>query len=201
MDSLRIQLSDGNVYQIKLFPSIRVNEFCKNFECLKEGVTRNSKSVLDKFLVKGGIHLVARPDDLNQGEFWRITFNDIERRILLSNAFQCADDCVFLLRMFNDLRMSGAKAVDLPYYHLKIIVLREIFEHPKRNEWNRKLLQKVMLRLLESLEDCLRKGRCLHVFTGVNLFSNMNPDSLKENSVKISRLRERNPVKDLLAKE
>lgn len=188
--SLCVQLSDGEIYRVNLFPSIRINELCENFQCLEKLISRTPKSVVDGCCMGEGIHVVARPVDGNEGEFWRITFNDIERRIILSNTFECGQDCYLLiLGLLNDLNINEANVSCVSSYHLQTIVLSKIFNLPNAKKWQRKRLDKRMLGVLEALEVCLKSGKCLHVFTGVNLFSQIAPEALKEMWETVSELR------------
>lgn len=192
-NTLFVQLSDSNTFKVNLFPSIRVNESCENFECLQKEVSRTPNTILTRCCVSECIHLVARPVDPSNSEFFRVTFNDIERRILLSDAFQCANDCFLLLKLLNDNANlltidedTQPIAIGLHPYHLQNIVLREMFKLPNPEKWNRKKLPKRMMQVLKSLKDCLENGKCCHVFTDVNLFSSIDGTKLKEMSDKVN---------------
>lgn len=203
--SLFVQLSNNDTFRINLFPSIRVNESSENFECLQREFARTPKAILNGCCVNEGMHLVARPVDSSDCEFFRVTFNDIEKRMLLLDTFQCANDCFVLLKMLNEnYLLAGVDedaqpgiAIGVHPYCLKMIVLREMFRLPNPAKWNREKLPKRMMQVLKSLRDCLKDGKCLHVFTGVDLFTSIDGTKLEEMFDKVNHLSERSLSKTL----
>ena len=181
MTSVWFQLSENVFYRVNLFPTICVNYSCGNFQFLMEPFSRLPAKLLAECGLEGGIHIVARPPNAKSEEenkFWSITFNDIEKRIVFSETFKCAKDC--LVRLIEKISLCKVEGKHLSYYQLQAIVLREIFTRPNSKSWKRKCLNKRLLRIWKSLDTCLRKGRSENVFTGVNLFAGMSQDMLDE---------------------
>jgi hypothetical protein len=180
MISVLFQFSDEAFYRVNLFPSIRVHHACENFQYLLKPFSILPKTLLDECCFKVGIHVVARPNKNPEDEnkFWGITFNDIERRVVFSETFECANDClIYLDEKFNSPLYKGKR---LSRYQSQAVVLREIFARPNSKAWKIKCLHKRLLGVLKSLNTCLRMGKCGHVFTGVNLFAGTNKDTLNE---------------------
>lgn len=184
--SLRFQLSSrAGCCKVNLFPSIRVNGSCTNYKSLLKTFSRVPKTVLEECCVEQGIHVVAKPAVASAGEesFWSITFNDIEKRVIFSERFECGKDT--LLRLYNDLKNTLNKEKQLSHYQIRAFVLLEIFRKPKEKAWRRKCLQKRLVGVMKSLEIGLQNGRCPHVFTGVNLFAGMTQEVLSKISSEI----------------
>ena len=181
MTSVWFQLSENVFYRVNLFPTICVNYSCGNFQFLMEPFSRLPAKLLAECGLEGGIHIVARPPNATSEEenkFWSITFNDIEKRIVFSETFKCAKEC--LVRLIEKISLCKVEGKHLSYYQLQAIVLREIFTRPNSKSWKRKCFNKRLLRIWKSLDTCLRKGRSENVFTGVNLFAGMSQDMLDE---------------------
>ena len=180
MTSIWFQLPEDAFYRINLFPSICVNYSCENFQCLLEQFSTLPEILLDECGFEGGIHVVARPNTISEekNRFWSVTFNDIEKRVVFSDTFECAKDCLVCLN--EKIPLLNVDGKHLSNYQIQAIVLREIFTRPNSKAWKRKCLNKRFLGILKSLDTCLRKGRCENVFTGVNLFAGMSQDMLDE---------------------
>ena len=177
--SLWFQLSKDSFYKVNFFPSIRVNNLCKNFQNLVNQFSNLRQPLLDECHFEMGIHVVARPNkpSEDENELWSITFNDIEKRVVLSESFECAKDCLIyidekLKLLYEEKRLSS--------YQIRAVILREIFEKPKPKYWKSTCLQKRLQRVRESLNAYLQIGRCVNVFTGVNLFSGTSRETLDE---------------------
>ncbi len=177
MISVLFQFSDDAFYRVNLFPSIRVHHACENFQYLLKPFSILPKTLLEECCFDDGIHVVARPNNnsADENKFWSITFNDIERRVLFSETFECAKDCLNYLG--DKYKVEGKR---LSSYQIQAVVLREIFARPNSKAWRSKCLHKRLLGVLKSLNTCLRMGKCGHVFTGVNLFAGTNKDTLNE---------------------
>ena len=185
MVRLWFQFGDDELFKVNLFPSVRVNNGCENFQCIVKISSGLPAAFLNECCLDYGIHVVANSrakSEESESQFWAITFNDIESRIVHSKAFECAKDCVTLLKKFNFPLYEGRT---LSSYQFQALVLREILMKPKSKSWKKELLLKRMLGLLGSLKACLRAGRCGNVFTGVNLLSQINDDILEKMAEKV----------------
>lgn len=196
--SLWFKLSENDFYRVNLFPSIRVNSSCDNFQCLLKEFSSLPQKLLDEGCCEQGIHIVANPTTNSSSEekedrFWSVTFNDIERRIMLSRNYECAKDCLTLLKEHMTTAVYEDK--NLSYAQFQAIVLKEILARPKSKDWKRKMLHKRMLGTMKCLKACLRKGRCESIFTGVNLFAGMNEATLEKMDELASDFLERKIIK------
>ena len=179
--SLRFQLSENAFYRVNLFPTISVSYSCENFHCLMEQFSFLPKTLLDECGFEKGIQVVAKPPSTiseEENRFWSVTFNDIEKRVVFSETFECAKDC--FVRLNEKISLFKGEGKHLSNYQIQAIVLREIFTRPNSKAWKRTSLNKRFLEILKSLDTCLRMGKCKNVFTGVNLFAGMNKDMLNE---------------------
>ncbi len=180
MIGVLFQLSDDAFCRVNLFPSICVDYSCENFQYLLKPFSILPKTLLEECCFDDGIHVVARPNKNSSdgNEFWCVTFNDIERRVVFSETFECANDClIYLDEKFNSPLYKGKR---LSRYQSQAVVLREIFARPNSKAWKIKCLHKRLVGLLKSLNTCLRMGKCENMFTGVNLFAGTNQDTLDE---------------------
>jgi hypothetical protein len=186
MISLWFQLAQDSFYKVNFFPSIRVNGNCEKFGNLVSRYSRLRKSLFDECHFDEGIHVVAQAKKSSEDEnkFWSTTFNDIEKRVVLSENFECAKDCL----VYIDEKFKSLEGKRLSRYQIQAVILREIFARPNSKDWRRKFLQRRLQGVQESLNDCLRMGRCQNVFTGVNLFSGKNQDTLDEIAESVSLL-------------
>ena len=178
--SLWFQLSENTFYRVNLFPTIRVNYSCENFQFLTKEFPALPEILLDECGFEKGIQVVARPPNTmskEENRFWSITFDDIEKRVVFSETFECAKDCFVRL---NEISLFKGEGKHLSSYQIQAIVLREIFTRPNSKAWKRKRLNKRLLKIWKSLNICLRVGRCGHVFTGENLFAGMSQNMLDE---------------------
>ncbi|XP_028391124.1 uncharacterized protein LOC114515990 [Dendronephthya gigantea] len=185
--SLRFRFSpEDDYYKVNLFPSIRATHSCANYQNLLKIFSSVPKTVLRECRVEQGIHVVAKPAavDSQEDSFWSITFNDIEKRVVLSERFECAKDALHCLN--DKLTNTLSQGKQLSHYQIRAFVLLEIFRKPDAKAWMRTRLQKRVAGVLKSLEIGLQKGRCPHVFTGVNLFAGMTQEVLQEISSGIS---------------
>lgn len=182
MISLLFQLSKDAMYIVNLFPSIRVNYSCENFQYLLKQFSTLPETVLDECHLQQGIHVVARPNTNSEDEnkFWSITFNDIERRLVLSEMFECAKDCLICINEIFKSPLYGVERKGLSNYQIQAVVLQEIFARSNSKAWGKKCLPKRLLGVRSSLNACLRMGKCKDVFTGVNLFEGMSQGTLDE---------------------
>ena len=179
MISLWFQFPKDSFYKVNFFPSIRVNNLCENFQNLVNQFSNLRQPLLHECHFEMGIHVVARPNKPSEdgNKLWSITFNDIEKRVVLSESFECAKDCLIyidekLKLLYEEKRLSS--------YQIRAVILREIFENSKPKSWKRNCLNKRLHEVQESLNADLQMGRCENVFTGVNLFSGTSQDTLDQ---------------------
>ena len=177
--SLRFHLSKDSFYKVHFFPSIRVNNLCKNFQNLVNQFSYLRQPLLDECHFEMGIHVVARPNkpSEDENELWSITFNDIEKRVVLSESFECAKDCLIYIDEKLKLLCEEKR---LSSYQIRAVILREIFKNSQPKAWKRNCLHKRLQKIQESLTVYLQMGRCANVFTGVNLFSGTSRETLDE---------------------
>ena len=137
-------------------------------------------SVFNECYFEKGIHVVARPNTASEDEnnFWSITFNDIEKRIVLSETFECAKDC--LASLYEKFKFLFYEGNHLSSYQIQAFVVREIVGKPNAKSWKKKCQDQRLMGILKSIKRYLRNGRCANVFTGVNLFEAMSQDTLDE---------------------
>ncbi len=182
MISVLFQFSDDAFYRVNLFPSICVDYSCENFQHLLKPFSILPKTLLDECCFDDGIHVVARPNknSADGNEFWCVTFNDIERRVVFSETFECANDCLIYLNEKFNSQLYKVKGKRLSSYQIQTVVLREIFARPNLKAWKINCLQKRLVKVMKSLNTYLRMGKCENVFTGVNLFAGTNQDTLDE---------------------
>ena len=185
--SLLVRLDPYTRLRINLLPMLRMNRCLESFRKLDKKLQRVFKSFHLSDANVGTISLVAKPNCIDQQFLWRITFNDVENRILNNPQFLCAKHCLYILDTLC-ARVCGSRASrsHLLRYHLQTVLLGEIKKRPQAKYWTPEKFRSRLQDVVTSLCDSLRTKKCLNVFTDVNVFSHFDIDSLKLLAAKIS---------------
>ena len=135
------------------------------------------------------IQIIARPTATLQDTLWRITFNDLENRILNLKKFFCVQHCIFAIRSLQNQHLRAKNFPSLSLYNIRLITLREILRNPQPKEW---CAEKFGIRLdamLKSIKTALNQKTNYNVFTHVNILGNCNKKDLKLLSREFGRMR------------
>jgi hypothetical protein len=185
--SLFVRLDPHTRLRVNLLPMIRVRRCLELFRKLDKKVCSVLKSFHLSDVNFATISLVAKPNCADQQFLWRITFNDVENRILSNPQFLCAKHCLYILdNLCSRVCRSWGSHGHLLRYHLQSVLLGEIKKRPQPKYWTPEKFRSRLQDVVASLCESLRAKKCLNVFTDVNVFSHFDDGSLKLLAGKLS---------------
>lgn len=190
--SLFVRLDQSTRFRINLLPMIRMRRSMEPFRQLDQKIHSVFKSLHLPDENVDTISLVAKPTCADQHLLWRITFNDVENRIINNAQFLCARHCLYILAKLCarvNLQSWETTHADLLRYHLQIILLSEFKMHPRPKDWRPENFSRRLKDAVTSLYQSLRAKKCLNVFTDVNVFSHFDADDLRRLAGKLSKFK------------
>ena len=190
--SLFVRLDRSTRFRINLLPMIRMRRSMEPFKKLDKKIHSVLKSLHLPDENMDTISLVAKPNCLDQHLLWRITFNDVENRIINNPQFLCARPCLYILAKLCapvSLKSLESTHAHLLSYHLQLILLSEFKMRPQPKDWTPEKFQRRLKDAVASLCESLRAKKCLNVFTDVNVFSHFDADDLRRLAGKLSKFK------------
>ncbi|XP_028391198.1 uncharacterized protein LOC114516045 [Dendronephthya gigantea] len=176
--SLFILLDPSTKFRVNLLPMIRMRRSIEPFRNLDKKIQRVFQSFHLQDENIDSISLVAKPNSTEQQFLWRITFNDLENRILSNPQFLCAMHCLYVLDKLRT-RFCKRTGSQILRYHLQTVLLAELQTRPHPKYWTPKKFQGRLKGVVMSLRESLRARKCLNVFTEVNVFSYFDDENSK----------------------
>ena len=186
--TLIVNLHLNGIYRFNLLPAMWVSRKWSTLKKFDERVSH----VFDTLDVKDSIEciqIVARPTATLSHTLWRITFNDLENRILNLKKFFCVQHCIFTLHSLQKKYLVSKNLPSLSLYNIRLITLREILKNPKPQEWSAEKFSLRLDSLLKSARAALEEKSNNNVFTYVNILGNCHKKDLKFLSGEFSRMR------------
>lgn len=147
-----------------------------------------SDQTIQKIQIRG-VELVANTYGQNHG-MWRLSFSYAETK-LIDNArevFHTFSKLFIIMKVLRILYLlPPEKRHTVPkfkYYHLKVIMLHEALEYPKKSSWTDDKLVERFLSIVNRLKTCLQNG-CLSHFHlhDINLFVHGPPTFLLQHEI------------------
>ena len=186
--TLIVNLHLNGVYKFNILPAMWVSRKCLAMKKFDERIAQVFETLGDRDCVDC-IQIVARPTATLAHILWRITFNDLENRILNLDKFFCLQHCMFALESLQKKCLFGKNLPCLSLYNIRLIALREILKNPKPEEWEAEKFVVRLESLLKSTRTSLSERNNNNVFTHVNIFGNCHKKDLKFLGQEFSRLR------------
>ena len=132
---------------------------------------------LKEEIVRGGIHLVARPPPSKSSYQWQIDFSGPMRK-LIELDMGCRTRCLLVLEIILEDMQSGRRGCDP--FHLKTVVIRVTEQFPVKSFWNDDKLAKRFMAVIKELQKCLLERNLGHVFLpNVNLLRDVDKLALE----------------------
>ena len=185
---LIVNLHLNGIYKFNLLPAMWVSRKCSAMKKFDERITQVFETLDDRDCVEC-IQIVARPTASLAHTLWRITFNDLENRILNLDKFFCLQHCIFALESLQKEHLVSKNLPNLSLYNIRLIALREILKNPKPKEWGAEKFAVRLESLLKSTRTSLSEKYNNNVFTHVNILGNCHKKDLKFLSQEFGRLR------------
>ena len=190
--SLFVRLDHSTRFRINLLPMIRMRRSMEPFKQLDQKIHSVFKSLHLPDENVDTISLVAKPNCADQHLLWRITFNDVENRIIYNAQFMCARNCLYILAKLCarvSLQSWETTHSHLLRYHLQTILLSEFKMRPRSKDWTPEKFPRRLKDAVNSLCESLRTKKCLNVFTDVNVFSHFDADDSRLLAGKLSKFK------------
>ena len=186
--TLNVNLHLNGVYKFNILPAMWVSRKCLALKHFDERITRVFDTLDDKDSVEC-IQIVARPTETLLHTLWRITFNDLENRILNLSRFFCVQHCIFTVNLLQKKYLVAKNLPSLSLYNVRLLVFREILKNPRPKEWSPEMFAFRLDSLLKSVRTALKEKSNNNVFTHVNVLGNCNKKDLKFLSQEFGRMR------------
>lgn len=176
--SIYVDIPDEGFFTVTLIPALKLKK------CRVSGLGARSDEyfqtlgVPDDFFTS--VYAVVKPSHSAVDEFWRLTFNNLENRVLHSERFTCGRHCLHALRhLLNSPKSPRCNIAPLSSYQLQLVTIKEYAKHPNGKDWAPAKFHKRLIGMMTSLKSCLKEGLCENPFTGTNVFSDFDEKSLK----------------------
>lgn len=176
--TLVINLHLAGVYKFNLLPTIRVNRKLLVFHYFDKKITSVFNS-LDEMDTVESIQIVAKPAPSFPDTAWRITFNDLEKRLVNLEKYPCLAHCLFAIRLLQQKHHVANDMPRLSSYNLQMVALREMVKRPRTGDWEGEKLPRRLNDLLKSVKACLRQRANVNVFTDVNILRGYRKSDVK----------------------
>jgi hypothetical protein len=186
--TLIVNLHLNGIYRFNLLPAMWVSRKWSALKKFDERITHVFDTLNDRDSVEC-IQIVARPTATLSHTLWRITFNDLENRILNLDKFFCVQHCIFTLHSLQKKYLVAKNLPSLSLYNIRLITLREILKNPKPKEWSTENFALRLDALLKSVRAALVEKSNSNVFTHVNVLGNCRKKDLKFLSREFGRMR------------
>ncbi len=186
--TLIVNLHLNGVYKFNLLPAMWVS---RNWLALKEfdeRITHVFDTLDDRDSVEC-IQIVARPTAALPDTLWRITFNDLENRLLNLDKFFCVQHCIFAINSLQKKHLVANNLPSLSLYNIRLITLREILKNPKPKDWSAEKFALRLDSLLKSVRTALNQKSNKNVFTHVNILRNCHKKDLRILTREFGRMR------------
>lgn len=125
------------------------------------------------------IQIVARPTPTLLHTLWRITFNDLENRLLNLEKYICVRHCIFAIHLLQKKYLVANNLPSLSSYNVRLVTIRDILRNPKPKDWRPENFLIRFDSLLKSIRGALNERNNTNVFTHVNLFEKCRSKDLK----------------------
>lgn len=186
--TLIVNLHLNGIYRFNLLPAMWVSRKCLALKKFDERIA-HVFDVLDHRDNVECIQIVARPTAALAHTLWRITFNDLENRILNLDKFFCVQHCIFAIHSLQKKYLVANNLPSLSLYNIRLLTLREILKNPKPKEWSPEKFSLRLDSLLKSARTALNEKSNNNVFTHVNILGNCHKKDLKFLSREFGRVR------------
>lgn len=176
--TLVVNLHLAGVYKFNLLPTIRVNRNLPVFEYFEKKITSVSNSLQEMDTVES-IQIVAKPTSSFPDTGWRITFNDLEKRLVNLEKYSCVAHCLFAIRLLQQKHLVANNLPRLSSYNLQMMVLREMIKRPRIVDWEKEKLPERLNGLLKAVKACLSEKANFNIFTNVNILRGYRKSDVK----------------------
>lgn len=166
--TLIINLHLNGVFKIHLLPAIRVSRKFLILQDYHQKIT-SVFDALEQADTVQSIQIVAKPTPSFPDTLWRITFNDLENRLVNLGEFSCVRHCLYTVHLLQKKYLVAKGISCLSLYNLQMITLRELLRTPRAKDWATEKFSRRLDDLLKSVKTCLRQRENLNIFTNVNV--------------------------------
>ena len=173
-----VNLHLNGVYKFNLLPAMWVSRKCLALKKFNERIAQVFHTIDDTDSVEC-IQIVCRPTPALPHTFWRITFNDLENRILNLHKFSCVQHCIFAVHSLQKRYLVANNSPSLSLYNIRLVALREVLRTPEPKEWGSEKFAIRLDSLFKSIKTALNNKNSNNVFTHVHVLENSHKKVLK----------------------
>lgn len=176
--TLVLNLHLTGVYKFNILPAMWVSRKYESLKHFDEKIS-NVFDILDDVDPVECVQIVAKPTSSISDSLWRITFTDLEKRLVSLDKYQCVRHCLFAVNLLQRRYLVANGLPFLSWYNLRMMILRELIKIPRTKDWNMEKLPRRLDSLLKSIKASLNQKANPSIFTNVNVLGNCRNNDMK----------------------